>query len=89
MPPLTEYSSYADAQRHCSEQALWDLFDGDREALNITSECLDRHRGLGTAVRIASAEGQDESLSFASLSDWSNRFANYLTARGVAKGERV
>ena len=31
MPRLTDFSSYADAQREFSPAALWQLFDGDRE----------------------------------------------------------
>src|SRR4026208_1243286 len=40
---LTEHVSYADAQRLCSPAHLWELFDGDRERLNIAHECIDRH----------------------------------------------
>ena len=42
MRRLTEYTSFADAHRHFSGAALWDLFDGTRERLNIAHECLDR-----------------------------------------------
>ena len=35
MPLLTEFTRYADAQQHCSKDALWALFDGNREQLNI------------------------------------------------------
>ena len=39
--------------------ALWELFDGDREHLNIAHECINRHAdGSGrAAVRIAHADG--------------------------------
>ncbi len=40
---LTDYTSYADAQAHASSTALWELFDGDREHLNIAHECITRH----------------------------------------------
>ena len=40
---LTDYTSYADAQRHFAPARLWELFDGDRERLNIAHECIDRH----------------------------------------------
>jgi acetyl-CoA synthetase len=43
MTRLTDYTSYADAQRHCSPSALWALFDGGRESLNIAHECVDRY----------------------------------------------
>jgi acetyl-CoA synthetase len=45
MARLTEYTSYADAHRHFSSAALWELFDGDRRALNIAHECVDRWAG--------------------------------------------
>ena len=64
--------------------ALWSLFDGDRESLNIAHECVDRHAGSGrVAVRVAHADGRDESLSFRELAEWSSRFAHWLAARGV------
>ena len=43
MTSLTDYTSYADAQAHWSPAKLWELFDGDRERLNIAHECIDRH----------------------------------------------
>ena len=69
MPKLTEYTSYADAQAHANSAALWELFDGDREHLNIAHECITRHAdGSGrAAVRIAHADGSDEILSFDTL----------------------
>ncbi len=51
MPKLTDYTSYVDAHRQFSKQALWDLFDGDRGNLNIAHECVDRHAGAGACVR--------------------------------------
>ena len=36
-------TSYANAQAHFSSAKLWELFDGDRERLNIAHECIDRH----------------------------------------------
>ena len=86
---LTDYVSYADAHKNFSKQALWDLFDGDRDHLNLTHECLDRHVGKGRAVRIAFADGRDESYTFDELTKWSNRFANYLDRLGIDKGDRV
>ena len=90
MARLTEYTSYADAHRHFSSAALWELFDGDRRALNIAHECVDRWAHTGhVAVRVAHADGRDEALTFAELSAWSSRFAHWLAARGVAPGDRV
>ena len=87
---LTDYTAYADAHRHFQSAALWSLFDGGRESLNIAVECLDRHAGSGrVAVRVAHADGRDEMLGFRDLSEWSARFAHWLAARGVAPGDRV
>ncbi len=88
---LTDYTSYADAQRHFASARLWDLFDGDRERLNIAHECIDRyatdpHR---IAIRIAHAEGQDEAISFRTIADMSSRYAHWLAEMGVAPGDRV
>jgi acetyl-CoA synthetase len=90
MMRLTDYTAYADAHRHFQSAALWSLFDGGRESLNIAVECLDRHAGSGrVAVRVAHADGRDETLGFRDLSEWSARFAHWLAARGVAPGDRV
>ena len=87
---LTDYTAYADAHGHFQSAALWSLFDGGRESLNIAVECLDRHAGSGrVAVRVAHADGRDETLGFRDLSEWSARFAHWLAARGVAPGDRV
>jgi acetyl-CoA synthetase len=90
MTRLTDYTSYADAHRHFSAAALWELFDGDRTSLNIAHECVDRHAGTDrVAVRIAHADGRDEAVTFRELSEWSARFAHFFAARGVAQGDRV
>jgi acetyl-CoA synthetase len=51
MAKLTDYTTYADAQRHCSPATLWDLFEGDRKSLNIARECVDRHAEADRATR--------------------------------------
>src|SRR5262250_1937403 len=90
MARLTDYTTYADAHRHFSSAALWSLFDGDRTSLNIAVECLDRHAASGrAAVRVAHADGRDETLTFRDLSEWSARVAHWLAGRGVAAGDRV
>jgi acetyl-CoA synthetase len=92
---LTEYTSYADAQRHFSVAKLWELFDGDKARLNIAHECIDRYAGdpARIAVRIAHApspEGsRDEVLTFRQISEASARVAHDLVARGVQRGDRV
>ncbi|MDE2301280.1 MAG: AMP-binding protein [Sphingomonadales bacterium] len=91
MPRLTDYTSFADAQAHASTAALWELFDGDREHLNIAQECITRHAdGSGRpAVRIAHADGADEILSFDEIAAGAARFAHWLDAEGVKPGERI
>lgn len=87
---LTDYTSYADAQKHYSKQALWELFDGTRERFNITHECIDRHvNGDSVALRIAHADGRDEIITFAELSRRASQFAHYLKNRGIGKDDRV
>lgn len=90
MPKLTDYTSYADAQAQFSAEALWDLFDGTRDAFNIAYECVDRHAGTGrVAVAIAHADGRDEIVTFDELARMSSRFAHWLASKGVGKGDRV
>ena len=91
MAKLTDYTSYADAQAHGNSGGLWELFDGDREYLNIAHECMIRHAdGSGsTAVRIAHADGTDEILSFDDIATGSARFAHWLVENGIKPGDRI
>jgi acetyl-CoA synthetase len=61
--------------------------------LNIAYEAVDRHAGgprAGrTAFRFLRREGEPRDISYAELSELSNRFANALRELGVGKGERV
>ena len=91
MAKLTDYRRYADAQEHANSAALWALFDGDRDQLNIAHECIRRHAdGSGRpAVRIAHADGADEILSFDAIAAGSARFAHWLVEAGIAPGDRI
>ena len=91
MAKLTDFTSYADAQAHASSDALWALFDGDREQMNIARECMVRHAdGSGrTAVRIAHADGSDELLSFDEIAAGSAQFAHWLRDNGIEPGDRI
>jgi acetyl-CoA synthetase len=91
MTKLTEYTGYADAQKFADSKALWELFEGNREHLNIAYECISRHaNGSGrTAVRIAHADGIDELLSFDEIAAGSSRFAHWLIANGIQPGDRI
>ena len=87
---LTDTTRYDDAQRLFSMERLWELFDGNRDNLNIAHECVDRHSSTGrVALRIAHADGRDEVLRFQQVAEVSAQFAHFLAARGVAKGDRV
>ena len=68
---------------------LWELFDGDEARMNLTHECIDRHRHRGAAVSVKFADGHSEHYDFAELSDLTGRFANWLARRGIVKGDRV
>ena len=90
MTSLTAYTSYADAQAHFSSAKLWELFDGDRERLNIANECIDRHvEGEKTAVIVVKAAGGEEILSYRQISEDSARFAHWLVSKGVEPGDRI
>src|SRR5882762_2385524 len=91
MAKLTEYTRYADAQQFADSRALWELFDGNREHLNIAHECVSRHAdGSGrTAVRIAHADGTDRALSFDEIAAGSARFAHWLEENGIRPGDRI
>jgi acetyl-CoA synthetase len=89
MSKLTEIYTYDDVMRRFSWDSLWELFDGDRERMNLAHECIDRHRDKGTAVSIMFADGHREHYDYAVLADLSSRFANWLTTRGIVKGDRV
>jgi acetyl-CoA synthetase len=90
MTRLTEYTSYADAQKFFSSEKLWELFDGDRQRLNIAHECVDRYAASKqTAVIVVRADGPDELISYQELSQRSSQVAHFLQARGVEPGDRV
>ena len=88
---LTELTSYADAQRHFSSEKLWELFDGNRERLNLAHECVDRHATSPDriAVRLAYADGRDEHITYQRLKALSSQMAHFLRARGIGPGDRV
>ena len=89
MPSLLEIRSYPEVLRAFDWHAPWDLFDGDRDRLNLAHECVDRHVERGTALRLKFEDGHTETHSFHELAAWSSRFASLLTRRGVERGDRV
>jgi acetyl-CoA synthetase len=86
---LLRQTSYHDALRDFRWSALWDLVEGDRARLNLAHECVDRHPGDATALRIQFADGRRAEHTFAELAAWSSRFAHLLEAEGIARGDRV
>ena len=82
MPRLTDYTSYEDAYKFFTKEALWDLFDGDKDNLNIAYECIDRHEPNRIAINIATDTGENQTITFGDLSTWSNRVANWLQTKG-------
>ncbi len=90
MAKLSEYTSFADAQREFSTAKLWEMYDGTQERFNIGHECIDRWAAdpARVAVNIVRAGGI-EPVTFREISEQSNRLANYLVARGIKKGDRV
>lgn len=90
MSKLTDYKSYADAAAHFSTEALWSLFDGTKERLNIAHECIDRHAsGDKAALMIAHSEGSSEIISFSDVANASSQVAHYLRENGIVAGDRV
>lgn len=89
MPKLTEVTSYDQVMRSFSWDRLWELFDGNRDRMNLTLECIDRHQGQGNAISVKFADGRCEHYDYTSLSELSSRFANWLTSMGIGPGDRV
>jgi acetyl-CoA synthetase len=89
MTSILDVRRYPDARERFRWDVLWELFDGNRERLNLAHECVDRHVGKGTALRIQFADGRREEHDFDALADWSSRFANVLEEDGIAPGDRV
>ncbi|HET7139119.1 MAG TPA: acetate--CoA ligase [Arthrobacter sp.] len=61
--------------------------------LNIAHEAVDRHatgpRGHHQALRFIRADGSAHAITYAELSERSNRFAAVLTQLGIGRGDRV
>ena len=89
MTTLFDLDDFESVQREFSSAALWELFDGDREYMNLAHECLDRHRDRGLAVCVKHEDGHLERLDYASLASDSSRIAHWLKTIGIARGDRV
>ncbi len=86
---IMDYKTYDEAREKFSWDQVWDLFDGSSESFNIAHECIDRHRGKGTAIRLKFDDGHTETYTFDQISKWSSQFAHALKDLGIGRGDRV
>ena len=86
---MLDYQNYDEAYAKFNWDQTWELFDGDPGNFNMGHECVDRHVGKGTAIRIKFADGHREEYSFDQLSKMTSQFANALESIGVDFGDRV
>jgi len=91
-PNLEDYERTCAAFRWETARKLLAGLPGAR-GLNMAHEAVERHaRGplaAKTALRFLARDGAVRDVSYAELSELSNRFANALRDLGVGKGERV
>lgn len=86
---ILQLATYDEVQREFSWEKVWALFDGNEARMNLAHECIDRHRGKGTAISVKFSDGHAEHYDFSVLADLTARFANWLERRGIAAGDRV
>ena len=84
-----EYRTYDEAKRNFTYKEGLEVFDRGRDSFNIAYECIDRHPGEKTAIRLKFDDGRMETHTFAELSGLTSQFANMLEDRGINKGDRV
>jgi acetyl-CoA synthetase len=88
---LQNYEGYTERFAWSEARALLDGLPGG--GLNIAHEAVDRHvlagRGDKLALRWIGRDDQIRDFSYAALRAETNRFANMLVRRGIAKGDRV
>ena len=86
---IFSFRTYEEARKNFGWDQVWELFDGNKDNLNIAHECIDRHAGEGVAIRLKFEDCHSETYSFEELSALSSQFANLLESLGIAKGDRV
>jgi len=84
-----DYKTYEDFRKNFKVSQRWELFDGNRDNLNIATECVDRHPKDKTAIRIKFSDGRRETYTFGELSRLTSQFAHTLERLGVNKGDRI
>jgi acetyl-CoA synthetase len=87
---LLNFTKYDEAQKIFTQDLIWDLLDGNESELNITNECVDRHKNsTNVAIRILNQDEIEENISFSSLADLSSKFANYLKSQNIQQGDKI
>ena len=89
MTHLLELDNYDSIQSEFSSKLLWDLFDGNKDYMNLAHECLDRHSGKGRAISVKHDSGDIEHLDYDELITSTSQFAHQLEKSGIKYGERV
>jgi len=84
-----EYASYKEFREKFKLGERWEVFDGNRNNLNIAHECLDRQPKEKTAIRIKFEDGRRETYTFGELSRLTSQFANMLKGLGISAGDSV
>jgi len=88
---LQDYEGYSKQFTWAQARGLLNGLPGG--GLNIAHEAVDRHvmagRGGKLALRWIGRNGQIQDFTYAALQAQTNRFANILAQRGIAKGDRV
>jgi len=86
---ILDYKTYEEAKEKFNWDQVWDVFDGDADNFNIAHECIDRHVGKGTALRLKFDDGHMEKYTFDQLAKWTSQFAHALKDIGIGPGDRV
>ena len=86
---MLDYDSYDEAREKFEWSQAWEVFDGNPDSFNMGHECVDRHVGKGTAIRIKFSDRHKEEFTFDQLSRWSSQFAQAIEVEGIDFQERV
>jgi acetyl-CoA synthetase len=90
-PNLSDYETACSRFSWTDARAALSGLPGGR--LNIAHEAVDRHatgpRANHQALRFIRADGSAHAISYAELSEQTNRFAAVLAQLGIGRGERV
>ncbi len=86
---MLEYQTYEQAKANFTWDQAWEVFDGNPESFNMGHECVDRHPGEDTAVRIKFSDGHRKEYTFERLSETSSQAAHALEKLGVEFQDRV